>query len=743
MKFPFFNQIDQKDCGPTCLKMIAAFHGKTLSLQKIRRMAETTREGTTLNHLARAAEDIGFTTQAVRLDFETLKEEVQLPCIASWQQNHFVVVYRISPGKVWVADPAHGPLEYSYRDFAAGFSVGGEGGEGFRSDTMDTEDIIGVALLLEPSARLGEMEISGPATSHLGTMWQYLSSQRPLLTQLTFSLLVGSVLQLVLPFLTQSIVDIGIRRQDTNFLWMVGIAQMVFFLARWVGEALRGWLLLHLSTRVNLSILSDFFSRLLRLPIRYFDTRLTGDLLQRIADQHRIETLLNSGSLNAVFSLINLVLFGTVMAVYSLKIFSVFLVGSLLYLCWILLFMRARRQWDYRRFTSSAKERSLLIDIINGMRDIKLFNAEKEKSLVWEQMQTELFSLRGRELALEQKQSLGGLLINEAKNIVITLLSASMVLEGQLTMGMMLAIVFINGQLNVPLGQLIIFINDWQDAKIAMDRMEDIAGQTLESEEGAGQVDVPAADITLDQVVFRYQGTVDPVLSDINFTIEKNKVTAIVGASGSGKTTLVKLLLGFYAPGAGSISVGKESLAHLDAEAWRSQCGTVLQEGYLFNDTIEANIALGVSRIYPDQMRNALQMAGLEEFIKGLPSGLKTKVGNENMEVSSGQKQRILIARSIYKNPQYLFFDEATNALDATNEKTITGNLNMFFRGRTVVIVAHRLSTVKHADQIIVLDKGTIVEKGTHRDLVSHGGVYYRLIQNQLDLELLTTPVHS
>jgi ATP-binding cassette subfamily B protein len=726
-KFPTYQQPDAKDCGPTCLRIISRFYGKNIPLQKIRNLAETTREGSSLLGLSDAAEKLGFKSLGVQIDFKTLVEEVPMPCIVHWNKKHFVVVYKIeNSGKVYISDPSYGLITYTKKEFIKSWI--GNNAEEY------TEE--GVVLLLETTPIFFNNDFKEEESkASFSFLSKYLLKYKSLVIQLAMGLLAGSLLSLIVPFLTQSIVDVGIQNHDINFIYLVLIAQIMLFLGKIGIDIIRSWILLHLSTRINISIISDFFIKLMKLPISFFDTRMTGDIMQRISDHRRIEQLLTNSSLNTLFSLVNLVIFSIILLFYNYKLFLIFLLGAILYVGWISYFLKKRKELDYRRFNQVSQEQSKVIELINGMQEIKMHNAEKQKRWGWEFLQVKLFKIQIKSLSLEQWQSVGGNFINQIKDILISFLSAKLVLSGNLTLGMMLSVQYIIGHLNSPLMQLIDFMRQYQDASISLERLGEIHDK--EDEENIEEQyasEIPEKDIEIKDVSFRYIGSDSFVFENLNLTIPYQKTTAIVGASGSGKTTLLKLLMKFYEPNTGEIKLGNTNLKNISPRIWREHCGVVMQDGYIFNDTIAENIAVGEDFIDKSKLRKAVEIANIKDFIEELPLSYNTKIGNEGIGISGGQKQRLFIARAVYKSPEFIFFDEATSSLDANNEKIIMENLEQFFKGKTAIVIAHRLSTVKHADKIIVLDKGKVVEEGNHNDLVALKGEYYRLVKNQLEL---------
>jgi|tagenome__1003787_1003787.scaffolds.fasta_scaffold20988901_10 ATP-binding cassette subfamily B protein len=725
LSFPAFRQMDAMDCGPTCVRMIARHHGKSYSLRGLRERMFQDRQGVSLLNIAYVAESLGFRTLSAKTEFSALAREAPLPLVAHWEQNHFVVVHRITRDRVHVVDPAEGPVSYTHEEFVRGWGSISEDGQRR-----------GIVLLMEPTPAFYAQDDEPGTSGRFSFLLPYARGYGRFFAQVAAGMLLVSLLQLVFPLLSQALVDHGIGNRDLGFVNVVLLAQLVLILSRTVVEFLRNRLLFHVGTRMYISITSDFLLKLLRLPLPFFDARQVGDLLQRVQDNQRIQQFVTTTSMNVAFSLFSLVVFGGVLAFYSGVIFTVFALGSALYVGYVLLFLRWRKELDYQRFAHTARSHNALVEIATGMQEIKVANAEQQRRWKWERIQGRLFRVQLRGLALDQAQDGGALLINELKNVAVTFLGAKLVIDGQLTLGMLLAVQYILGQLNGPLAQLTAFVHSAQDARISLDRLSEIHDRPDEEErEGKLHVLPARRDVELKGVCFRYGGPESPaVLHDIDLLVPQGKVTAVVGASGSGKTTLLRLLLKFYDATSGTITVGGTGLGHLANRAWRSACGVVQQDGQLFSDTVAGNVALGSDEIDTARLLHAAGVANIREYVEQLPAGYNTRVGRDGVGMSQGQKQRLLIARAVYKDPEYLFFDEATSALDASNERVIMDNLREFFRGRTVVVIAHRLSTVRDADQIVVLDRGRIVERGTHDQLTTLRGRYFELVRNQLEL---------
>lgn len=729
-RFHHCKQDDAEDCGPASLRMIALYYGKDYPMDLLRQRCFITREGVSMQGISEAAESIGLRTAGVCIPFRQLAEEVSLPCILHWNQRHFVVCYKIrtrgrGKASVYIADPASGKVRYKKDEFL----------KCWLSTTRNGEPH-GLALLLEPGPDFGSRE-DDRRSRHRDMMYflRYFRPYRRQLWQLLLALLITSVIQMLFPFITQGIVDIGIANRDIGFITVLLIAQLALLSMQMLVGFLRSWMMLQINARVDITLISDFLMKLMRQPLRFFDTKNTGDIMQRIGDHGRIKQFLMGSSLNIVFSMFNFVVFASILGLYHLPILLIFLFGNACYVAWVLLFMHRRRKLDIRRFNLAAAEQSNIVQLIQGMQEIKLNNCEQDKRWEWERIQVKQFKINILSLRLGQIQQLGSLCFSQLTNIIITFIAAKAVLDGSMTLGQMMSLTYIIGQVSAPVGEFIGFAQQLQDARISMERLSEIHRRKGEPDGIAPPAtEVPKGSIMLRDVSFSYSGAPRGyALSGITLTIPEGKVTAVVGASGSGKTTLIKLLQGFYQPLKGSITIGEQDLYAVNPHLWRSSTGSVLQDGYIFSDTIARNIAV-TGEIDKERLRHASEVACIRDYIASLPLGYSTKIGMEGNGLSQGQRQRILIARAVYKNPDYIFLDEATNALDANNERAILDNLRLFYKGKTVVVAAHRLSTVMDADNVIVLVGGQVREQGTHQELVGRLGLYYKLVRNQLEL---------
>lgn len=729
-KFPIYKQLDSSDCGSTCLRMIAKYYGKTHKSKNLRNWSFTTRSGASFAGLINASEEIGFDTSAVKVNWAQLLEVVSLPCIVHWNKNHFIVVYKITKSKnkapiIYVADPAIGKVKIKKSFFLEHWSIG-------------DGDLTGFVLILKPTKQFYEFNPKKENSFNFKDFFKYLLPFHKPLIQFILTMLLGSLISLVFPFLTQGVVDIGIGRSNLGLIQTLLVAQLLLTIGQLGNDLVRSFIMVHLSMRISISVISDFLHKLTKLPISFFDSKKIGDIMQRIGDNTRIQSFLTGSLISTGIALITFIVYSVVMASYNIMILFVFLIGSIIYIIWIFLFLKKRKSIDINRFNESASNQSNIIQLITGMQEIKLNNCEQSKICDWEKIQMRLYQINTNSRAVEETQNVGGVFIDQIKNVVISYIAAKLVIENEISLGVMMAMQYIIGQLNAPLRQFIGFVQNAQDAIISMERLGEVYNkENEESDENPKLKDVPAnGDIKFENVVFQYEGaTSKKVLDNVSFTIHAGKINAIVGISGSGKTTIFKLLLGFYKPISGCILLNNNNIHSYSDSKWRQKCGVVMQDGFIFSDTIKNNIGLKDENPDMERIKYSVNIANLSSYIEDLPLGYNTMIGMEGAGISTGQKQRILIARSVYKDPNYIFFDEATNALDSNNEKNIMENLQIFFKDKTVVIVAHRLSTVKKADNIIVIDNGKIAETGTHNQLLKNKGNYYNLIKNQLEID--------
>lgn len=724
MKIKPYLQPDAMLCGVTCLRIICNWYGHNYSTQFLNKLCGATTEGVSLLGIVETAALLGFETLAGKASLSQLREGT-LPCIIHWSQNHFVVLYKITAKKFYICDPAKGKVSYTKEEFE----------EHWGSIKTDGNNS-GVVLFLEPTDKFGTLQGHSEHISSLNFLSNYIKKFKRYLIPIILGLIIGCILQLILPFLTQSIVDLGIKHNDISFIWLILLGELMIVIGKTATDFIRRWLLLHISMRINIALVSDFFIKLLKLPMSFFDTKLMGDLLQRINDHSRVQNFLTSQLLSTIFNFLSFIIFGIVLFIYNKLIFCIFITGSIFYGIWIATFLHKRSAIDYELFEFQAKNQNKTYQFITAIQEIKLQDCEQRRRWEWEDSQADLFNVQMKSLKLQQTQEAGSIFINEVKNIIITVLAATAVINGNMTLGEMLAVQYIIGQLNSPIEQLMSFIYSIQDVKLSLERINEIhEGQNEESKDHHLIDFSEEKSINIDNIDFKYAPhALKNTLDGISFKIPKGKVTAIVGASGSGKTTLIKLMLGYYPVISGTISIAGQNINKYNLKWWRRHCGVVMQDGVIFSESIARNIAVDDGDIDLERLEQAARIANIHDYIMGLPLKYDTQIGRDGVGLSQGQKQRILIARAVYKNPDFIFLDEATNALDAKNERAIVENLDEFYKGRTVVVVAHRLSTVKNADQIIVLDGGKVVEIGNHTSLIEKKGAYYNLVKNQLEL---------
>ena len=727
MSFHFVKQLDAMQCGVACLAMICKYYNNAYSIETLSEICSVSKEGVSLQAMISTAQKLGFHSVCGKTTIEQIAN-ISKPCILHWNQNHFVVLYKVKKNnKFHIADPGKGLICYSLENFKKHWI-----------SSVSNGQEKGIVMFIEPT----DNNIKIKQTNKLNRkctfnfLYRYILQYRKYFVHIFIGLLLGCLLQLILPFLTQAIVDVGIRHGDIGFIWLVLLGELLIVTGRTATDFIRRWLLLHISMRVNISLVSDFFIKLLRLPMSFFDTKLIGDLLQRIGDHSRVQKFLTSQLLGILFSMLSFIVFGIVLLIYNRLIFVIFLAGSSLYGVWIARFLSRRKVIDYELFEQQAINNNRTYQFLTSMQEIKLQDCEQRRRWEWEDTQADLFRIQMKSLKLQQTQEAGSIFINEVKNILITVFAATAVIDGEISLGAMLAIQYIVGQLNSPVEQLMSFIYSLQDVKISLERINEIhQGKNEESNENQVKSFGAEKSICIENVDFKYDPhALNKTLDGVSFDIPEGKVTAIVGSSGSGKTTLIKLMLGYYPVLCGSISIAGRNIREYSLKWWRRQCGVVMQDGVIFAESIARNIAVDDGDIDEELLEQAARIANIHDYVLSLPLRYDTRIGRDGIGLSQGQKQRILIARAVYKNPSFIFLDEATNALDAKNERAIVENLDEFYKGRTVIVVAHRLSTVKNADQIIVIDKGKVVEIGNHASLIEKKGSYYNLVKNQLEL---------
>ena len=722
-RFPTEYQMDAKDCGPASLKMVAKYFGRYYSLQYLRDKCGITKEGVSLLGISAAAESIGLHTAAFKCTIDDVITKVPFPVIVHWNENHFIVVYYADKKHVWVSDPVKGHVKYTKHEFMEGWY-------------LKNEDR-GVLLALEPTSdfKLSKQEKEQEKNSFLSILRYFMPYKKQFLL-IFFVMMVVTLLQGILPFISKAVIDIGISSSDVTFINMVLVGNITILLSVMVFNVVRDWILMHITARVNIALISDYLVKLMKLPVTFFENKLLGDILQRAQDHERIRSFIMNNSLSLIFSVFTFVIFSIILLVYNAAIFLIFIAGSALYVVWVLLFLRIRKKLDWQYFELISRNQSYWVETVSAIQDIKIYNYERSRRWKWEEIQARLYHVNKRVLAVTNMQNLGAQFIENIKNMAITFFCATAVINGDITFGVMISTQFILGMLNGPLVQFIGFIVSAQYAKISFLRMNEI--RQLEDEDellsvGATTILPEDKSLILKNVMFQYAPHLPMVLTNINLIIPENKVTAIVGSSGCGKSTLLKLLVRLYKPSYGTVNMGGMNVTALNLRTWREMCGVVMQDGKMFSDTIKNNIVLDDENVDEAQLIKCCRIAQIKEEIDQRPRGFDTEIGEQGRGLSGGQKQRLLIARALYRNPKYLFLDEATNALDTVNEQKIVQALNSAFENRTVVIIAHRLSTIRHADQIVVMDKGNIVEVGNHETLLGHHGRYFQLIESQKD----------
>lgn len=732
-KIPVILQHDAMDCGVACIAMVCAWYGIPATIPALKEVCVPTREGVSMKKVAATLEMLGFRVVGGRATTRLLAEKAVLPVILHWNQNHFVVLFRISRRRgrlcFHISDPAVGEVVYTQKEF-----------ERFWIETRKAGEDKGIALFIYSDHPSGAKKHNSPKNplphQSLRVLWPYFIRYRGYFTLLVGGYLCISLVQLVFPYLTKSIVDVGIADSNLNFIILILSAQLALLLGSTLVRFVNNWVTLHISTRISLSLVSDFLIKLMRLPMDFFDHRQVGDTVQRIGDHERVQSFITNESLTLLYSLVSLLVFSVVMLSYNSLIFSVFIAFSIIYFLWLLFFMKRRKALDYKFFTLNAESYNVTYRLVNGMQEAKLQNITQEQRWKWEDVRADLFDAGIKQMKLSQTQQIGAAFINESKNIVVTILAAASVISGEITLGMMLAIQYIIGQLSLPVSQLANYVYKLQDVRISLERIGEVRDKPDENSERTESFPTNGNNtIHITDLTFRYEGCETNVLENINLTIAEGETVAIVGSSGSGKTTLLKLLLQYYTPQKGSVTIGNTNLKQINVQSLWEHCGVVMQDGYIFSDTIARNIAATTSDIDTERLHHAAKLAMLTDFIETLPLRYDTIIGESGRNLSTGQRQRLLIARAVYKNADFLFFDEATNSLDATNERCILQNIDHFIAQKTAVIIAHRLSTVKYADKIVVLQKGRIAESGTHDQLLHKHGVYYNLIKNQLELD--------
>lgn len=726
--FKHIFQTDSMDCGAACLCMIARHYGKNYSLEFFRKNAFIGKEGISMLGLSMAAEKAGMHSLCAKISIEQLANEIILPCILHWDNKHYVICHKVSGKKnltFHICDPAFGCMKVCqkelYRHWISGKFEGEE---------------VGVAMQIEPGINFHNKGIKkAPHKFSMKYFLKYIMPHKWSILQLLLGALVLISLGYISPFISQAIVDIGILKKDLAFIILMVIAQIIINTSKTIIIFFQSWISLRMNTIINVNLVSNYLNKLSQMPMSFFESKTMGDILQRIGDHDRIKSFLMNDTINVIFSITTFIAFVVVLGIYNIHILSIFLLGNAVYVTWVLSFMKYRKELDNKAFHESALLQNNMVQFIQGMQEIKLNCIEREKCWEWEHLQARLYKISRKAMLLGQIQSAGSLIFSSTTGVVLSYITAQKVVTGEMTLGMMTSLSFILGQVAAPIGSFIGFAQRYQDAKISLERLADIHSQDDEHKEYEEKKSILPKDknIILNKVSFSYSGNINNlVLKNISIQIPQNKITAIVGKSGCGKTTLIKLLQGLYKPLSGEIMIGDTVLENINKYVWRNHIGAVMQDGYIFSDSISKNITLH-NEVDIQKLESVLKAVNLNDFIQSLPHGYDTKIGNDGMQLSQGQRQRILLARILYRKPQVVFLDEATNALDTQNEFYIMNNIRELLYNHTIIIVAHRLSTIKKADNIIVIDNGEVIEQGTHERLLEQKGTYFQLINTQLN----------
>ncbi|MEE1298103.1 MAG: peptidase domain-containing ABC transporter [Muribaculaceae bacterium] len=720
-KIKAFRQLEHSDCGITCIRIIAYFYGVDIPLKFLRSICDISRVGISIRDILSATKKIGFEANAVKVSAEDILK-MPLPAILYWENKHYIVLYKIKNNKFYIADPGRGKLILDNEEFLNSWLYGNS---------------MGLAIVLAPKEEFYNIDFGIKDSSESGLFKLAKKSISKHLKRFIAVIVLSIVVMLadmITPLIFQSTIDEGIEGKDINLVWVLCLSQFLIFIGYSLSDNVINIILTKTGLKVSIDMMNEYLSKLISFPISFFDRKVNSDFIQKIEDQNRIKNFLIDFPSSAFLTGINIVVFSAMLIYYNYIIFLILLAATFLGFLWTKTFLQKRENIDYSYFYYSSNNRNNIYELINGMQEIKINNAHNIRIAKWKETQLKINELSFKTVLLKMLVNGGNSVLSRIKDIIITGACATLVIKGNMSVGEMMTISYITGRLSSPFSYILNSLNTMQDATMSYERIDEIINKPLDNKSKYKEHD-NIQSIIFSNVSFKYPGSYSPyVLKDINITIPQGKVTAIVGCSGSGKSTLLKLMLGFYIPQKGDIYAGKYNMSDIDTDNWISRCGVVMQNGFIFSGTILENIALSDSKPDINRVKYVTNLACINEFIDTLPMGYHTKIGVTGVELSGGQKQRILIARAVYKNPSFIFLDEATNALDAKNERVIVENLNEFYKGRTVVIVAHRLSTVKNADNIIVLEGGRVAETGNHESLIAQRGAYFNLVRNQLEL---------